>query len=208
MVGFLGKLGGQDIDDVVAYLWSQKPSAPTPPPQSTEIPKDLPVVINPKGTRPKFTLKDDRFVPAEQVKKALEAKQRMVIIDARAASDWIQFHIPGAISGPYHDPTVIDRIPKDGTWVLAYCACPHHASGEVVDMLRAKNYPATAVIDEGILFWKDHGFPLVGEAVKNGAAAAPSASGGRPKPAAPPPAGSPPSPAPPTPAPRPAPSAR
>jgi mono/diheme cytochrome c family protein/rhodanese-related sulfurtransferase len=203
MVGFMGKISGQEIDDVVAYLWSQKPSAPPPPPQSTEIPKDLPIVINPKGARPKFTLKDDRFVSVEQVKKALDAKQRLVIIDARAASDWIQFHIPGAISGPYHDPSVLDRIPKDGTWVVAYCACPHHASGEVVDMLRAKKYPATAVMDEGILYWKDHGLPLVGEAVKAGATTAPSASGAKPKPVAPQPPAAQPSPSPPTPSPRP-----
>ena len=137
-------------------------------------------VINPSGKHPKFTLRDDRFVSVEQVKKALDAKQRIVIIDARASSDWIQFHIPGALSVPYHDRAQLDRVPNDGTWVVAYCACPHHASGEVVDALRAKKYPHTAVMDEGILFWKDHGFPLVGEAVPSAApkaSAAPSARG-------------------------------
>ena len=106
----------------------------------------------------------------EQVKNALSAKQRIVIVDARPPSDWIQFHIPGAISVPYHDRTLLDRIPNDGTWVVAYCACPHHASGEVVDALRERKYTNTAVMDEGILFWKDHGFPLVGEAVPKPAA--------------------------------------
>jgi cytochrome c oxidase cbb3-type subunit 3/ubiquinol-cytochrome c reductase cytochrome c subunit len=165
MPSFQGKLSDQEISDVVAWLWSFKPALPAPAVEHLTIPDNLPVVINPKGSRPKFTLREDRFVPAEQVKKALEAKQRLVIIDARAASDWIQFHIPGAISGPYHDPKVLDRIPKDGTWVVAYCACPHHASGEVVDELRRRKYPNTAVMDEGILFWKDHGFPLQGEAI-------------------------------------------
>jgi cytochrome c oxidase cbb3-type subunit 3 len=165
MLPFAGKLSEQEIDDAVAWLWSLKPAVPTPPVQNLIVPDDLPIVINPKGARPKLTLREDRFVPAEQVKKALDAKQRIVIIDARAPSDWIQFHIPGAISLPYHDQSHLDRIPKDGTWVIAYCACPHHASGEVVDALREKKYPNTAVMDEGILFWKDHGYPLVGEAV-------------------------------------------
>jgi len=172
MPAFQGKLSEQEITDVVSWLWSFKPALPAPAVQNLTIPNDLPIVINPKGARPKFTLREERFVSVEQVKKALDAKQRMVIIDARPPSDWIQFHIPGAISGPYHDRTMLDRIPKDGTWVVAYCACPHHASGEVVDALRERKYPNTAVMDEGILFWKDHGFPLVGEAVPKPASSA------------------------------------
>jgi len=178
MPAFQGKLSDLEIDDAVAWLWSFKPALPTPAVQELEVPKNLPVVINPKGTQPKFTLREDRFVSAEQVKKALDKKQRIVIIDARASSDWIQFHIPGAISAPYHDRNELDRVPKDGTWVVAYCACPHHASGEVVDALRERKYPNTAVLDEGILFWKDHGYGVVGEAIKPGEGnkPAPSAS--------------------------------
>lgn len=176
MPAFQGKLSDREIDDVVAFIWGFKPALPTPAVRQTHVPKDLPVLINPKGKSPKFTLRDERFVSAEQVKAALDAKQRLVIIDARAASDWIQFHIPGAISAPYHDTAQLERVPNDGTWVVAYCACPHHASGEVVDALRAKKYPKTAVLDEGILFWKEHGYPLVGEAILTPAVPAPSSS--------------------------------
>jgi cytochrome c oxidase cbb3-type subunit 3/ubiquinol-cytochrome c reductase cytochrome c subunit len=165
MPAFGGKLNEQEITDVVSWLWSFKPALPAVAVQNLVVPDNLPIVINPKGTRPKFTLREERFVSVEQVKNALAAKQRIVIVDARPPSDWIQFHIPGAISVPYHDRTLLDRIPNDGTWVVAYCACPHHASGEVVDALRARKYPNTAVMDEGILFWRDRGFPLVGEAV-------------------------------------------
>jgi len=177
MPSFQGRLSEQEIGDVVSFLWSFKPALPTPDVKKTEVPTDLPIVINPKGKHPKFTLRENRFVSVEQVKDALAAKQRIVIIDARAASDWIQYHIPGAISVPYHDRDKLDRVPNDGTWVVAYCACPHHASGEVVDALRAKNYRNTAVMDEGILFWKQQGYPLDGQNVKGApsASAAPSA---------------------------------
>src|SRR5258706_3905525 len=178
MHAFQGKLSEPEIDDVVAWLWSFKPALPTPEVHEPTVPKDLPIVLNPKGKNPKFTLREERFVSAEQVKSALAAKQRIVIIDARASSDWIQFHIPGAISAPYHDRDELDKVPNDGTWVVAYCACPHHASGEVVDALRAKKYKNTAVLDEGILFWKDHGYPVVGEAVTKPSKAKPSASSG------------------------------
>lgn len=165
MPPFQGKLAAQDVTDIVTWLWTFKPAQPTAPVASTVVPPDLPMVINPKGKRPAFTLRDDRFVPAAQVKQALDAKQRVIIIDARPPSDWLQFHIPGAVSLSYYDASQLDRVPNDGTWVIAYCACPHHASGEVVDALRARKYPNTAVMDEGILFWRDKGYPLEGASV-------------------------------------------
>ena len=124
------------------------------------IPSDLPLVINPKGAAPEFTLRDGCFVSAEQVKRALAEKRRFIVIDARSPADWIQFHIPGSIPIPYYDTQQLERIPNDGTWVIAYCACPHHASGEVVDALRRRGFPHTAVLDEGILYWRQRGYPL------------------------------------------------
>jgi cytochrome c oxidase cbb3-type subunit III len=169
MVGFGEKLAPQQIDDVLAYVRSFAPPPDPPaerPPSSPpsgvpELPKDLPLIINPRGAQASFTLRDDRFLPADDVKKALDAKQRMVIIDARAASDWIRMHIPGSIPVPYYDMAKLDKLPKDGTWIIAYCACPHHASGAVVDELRRKGFPHTAVLDEGILVWQQRGYPVV-----------------------------------------------
>ena len=164
MPAFRGKLSGEEIGDIVTWLASQAPTGPASPPvQNPTVPTDLPVVINPKGAHPNFTLRDDRFVSAEQVKRALDQKQRIVLLDARSPADWIQFRIPGAIPFPYHDKSNIDRVPNDGTWVVAYCACPHHASGDVVDALRKQNYKRTAVLDEGILVWRNLGYPIEGE---------------------------------------------
>ena len=120
----------------------------------------LPIVINPKGQTPSFTLRAGRFVGVDQVKAALDKKQRMIIIDARSPSDFIASHIPGAISNGYYDRAGLDRLKDDGTWIIAYCACPHHASGEVVDELRRRDFKNTAVLDEGILYWRQRGYPL------------------------------------------------
>jgi rhodanese-related sulfurtransferase len=165
MPGFIGKLSNDEIGDLVSFLHGLAPRGPASAPVlDPVVPDDLPVVINPKGTHPNFTLRDERYVSAADVKRALDEKRRIVILDARPASDWIQFRIPGAISFPHHQGEKFDRIPKDGTWVVAYCACPHHASGEVVDALRKRNYPKTAVLDEGILVWRTRGYPIAGEA--------------------------------------------
>jgi cytochrome c oxidase cbb3-type subunit 3 len=165
MPAFAGKLPASEIEDIVSWLGKLAGRGQSPRPTSALVPDNLPLVINPGGRAPKFQLRDGRFVSSEQVKRALEEKRRLVIIDARTPSDWIQFHIPGSVPIPYYDVEKLARIPNDGTWVIAYCACPHHASGEVVDALKRKNYAHAAVLDEGILFWKDRGYPLAGEAV-------------------------------------------
>ncbi|HEV8551052.1 MAG TPA: c-type cytochrome [Polyangiaceae bacterium] len=162
MPAFRTKLGAAEIDDVLGFLLSKAPKPVSAPEPAATVPENLPVVINPKGRAPVFTLREDRFVSAEQVKKALAEHRRMVIVDARSPADWILYHIPGAISGPYYNAKVLERIPNDGTWVIAYCACPHHASGAVVDALKQKGYKHAVVLDEGILFWRQSKFPLEG----------------------------------------------
>jgi cytochrome c oxidase cbb3-type subunit 3 len=167
MLPFKGKLTPRQIDDVVAYVRSMahKPVAPVLPAAGEPAGKRKgPVVLNPRGKPPpfsEFNLKEGRLVSIDEVKEALDHKRRIVIVDARAPSDWLNLHIPGAISGPYYDLSSLDDIPNDGTWVIAYCACPHHASGAVVDELRRRGYRHTAVLDEGIFAWQQKGYPVV-----------------------------------------------
>jgi cytochrome c oxidase cbb3-type subunit III len=174
MVAWKGTLTDQQIGDVLAYVRSM--AAPPPaPPMPPAAPRDGPIVINPKGRAPSFVLKDDRYVGVDQVKQALDEKRRLVIADARSPAEFASMHIKGAISTPYYDAKALDDIPDDGTWVLAYCACPHHVSGEVVDALRKRGYKHTAVIDEGVFAWQQKGYPVV------------TAPGTQPPPAPPPP---------------------
>jgi cytochrome c oxidase cbb3-type subunit III len=170
MLAFKGKLTDVQMDDVVAYVRSMAvtpavPAAPTVPavaaPGAPRAPRAEPVVINPKGKHAQFDLKDGRLVSLDALKTALDKKRRIVIADARAPSDWLNLRITGAISTPYYDLASLDDIPKDGTWVIAYCACPHHASGVVVDELRKRGYPNTAVLDEGVFAWQQKGYPVV-----------------------------------------------
>jgi mono/diheme cytochrome c family protein/rhodanese-related sulfurtransferase len=165
MPAFEQRLSTSEVDNVVAWLVSLRQEEPAARQTNPVVPDNLPWVIHPKGVAPEFDLRGGRFVSAEQVKRALDAKRRVIIIDARSPSDWIQFHIPGAVPLPYYDAAKLEHVPNDGTWVIAYCACPHHASGEVVDALRKRNFPNTAVLDEGILFWRNNGYALEGEAV-------------------------------------------
>lgn len=163
MQGWAGKLAPQDMEDILFFLRSKAvsvPSAPLPAGMEPGAVLEGPIVLNPNGKTPEFHLKDDRLAPLEEVAAAYKAKQRMVIVDARAPSDFNRLHIPGAIPVPYYDPKGLDQVPNDGTWVIAYCACPHHASGAIVDELRKRGYKHTAVLDEGIFAWKTKGHPV------------------------------------------------
>jgi cytochrome c oxidase cbb3-type subunit 3 len=169
MAAWQGTLTAQQIDDVVAYVrslapaGSKPPAAPPPPPLPgpPAAPRTGPVVLNPKGKAPEFQLTGDRYVSIDQVKKALDQKRRMVIADARGPAEWTNLRVAGAISTPYYDAHALDDIPNDGTWVIAYCGCPHHLSGDVVEALRKRGYKNTAVLDEGIFAWQQKGYPVI-----------------------------------------------
>jgi mono/diheme cytochrome c family protein/rhodanese-related sulfurtransferase len=161
MPAFAGILRSDEIDNVVAFLRSWVAPAEVPHREPPEPPPLDKPIINPGGPSPEFTLRDGRFLPIDDVKRAIDAKKRIVVIDARAVPDWASMHIPGAISVPYYSFARLDQLPKDGTWITAYCACPHHASGAVVDELRRRGFKNTAVLDEGILEWKKRGYPTV-----------------------------------------------
>ncbi len=178
---WVAKLTDQQIDDAIAYLRSMATTVPPSPPVPwhPQLPASAtptsapmpgleaapkltgPIVINPNGKPADLKMKDDRLVPLQEVADALKNKRRIVIVDARAPSDFLRLHITGAVSVPYYEPGELDKIPNDGTWVIAYCACPHHASGVIVDELRKRHFKNTAVLDEGIFAWQHAGHPVV-----------------------------------------------
>ena len=168
MLPWKGKLDASQIDDLIAYLRSLQTPVPPPLVEPLALPPAPPhkgaIVLNPKGKAPKFNLREERYVPLDEAGKALTSGKRIIFVDARAPSDWMQMHIKGAVATPYYQLDSLDTIPNDGTWVIAYCACPHHASGVVVDELRKRGYKHTAVLDEGVFAWEKKGYPVVREA--------------------------------------------
>jgi len=160
MPAFAATLTAQEIDDVVSFVRTLRRE---PPPEwpIEDAPGLGELVINASGPSPTFTLIDGRYVPAADVHAAIEAGQRIILLDARANSDWVLGHIPGAAPFPFYSvDELAASLPMDGTWIVAYCACPHAASGRVVDDLRARGFANTAVLDEGIYFWRDAGYPM------------------------------------------------
>jgi mono/diheme cytochrome c family protein/rhodanese-related sulfurtransferase len=170
MPAFGSVLSSNEIDDVTLAIrrWARAVEPGVPGVAAATLPSLDQLVIHPGGPRPRFTLREGRFVPADEVAAALRAGSRLVVLDARPISDWHRGHIPGAYPTPFHDDldAIARALPRDGTWIIAYCACPHAASGKVVDGLRALGFETTAVLDEGILVWEQRGHPMAATAAK------------------------------------------
>lgn len=177
MVAFGDNLDSASIDDLTTYVRALAPGATEaavpmggPPPDMDHL------VLNPDGPDPGFELREDRFVPGRDVRDALQRHARIVVLDARAPSDWARSHVTGAAPFPFYDvETLASHLPNDGTWIIAYCACPHAASGHVVDELRRRGFMHTAILDEGIPWWIDQGYPVEAGPIPTSAASIPEA---------------------------------
>ncbi len=160
MQSFEGVLTPRQQADVASYIesWKHKRGRRLPP--ATKPARDMEPVIHAQGEGPELPLRKDRYVASKDVLQALRDGRKMVILDARSTGDYVMYHLPGAVPAPYYssDEELL-RLPKDDTFIVAYCACPHAASGKVVDKLRKLGFEHTAVLDEGVDYWREQGFP-------------------------------------------------
>jgi mono/diheme cytochrome c family protein/rhodanese-related sulfurtransferase len=162
MQGFKDRLSNEELDGVTAFLRSRASRWDVPKASTVTIPLPEDYVLNPNNKAPQFTLREGRFVSSEQLFKALQDSVRIIILDARSEVAWRQTHIPGSIPVPYYEEpeNFIEDLPNDSTWIVAYCACPHAASGKVVNTLNRHGFKNTAILDEGVLVWAQLGYPI------------------------------------------------
>ena len=150
------------LDDVTAYVRSLAQAAALQQALLPEPTGKEPLVINPKGKNPDWKPRDGKFIGVDAVAQALKEKRKLIILDARSPSEWRRVHVEGAISMPHYDPKRIDEVVakhKD-TYVIAYCACPHHLSGELVMELTKRGHTKALVLDEGINLWHQKNYPV------------------------------------------------
>lgn len=163
MQAYSNILTENQINDITSYIRSLTSGWSPEPKELTPIPETKNYVLHPKGENPSFELINGRYAPMEQVLEAIRTKKRMVILDTRTTSEWHNAHIPGAIPIPYYisKSKVSKGLPKDDTWIIAYCSCPHAASDKIINMLRDKGFKNTAVINEGFFKWINAEYPVM-----------------------------------------------
>ncbi len=160
MKPFAVKLGQQGLEDMVALVRSfgataaaKKEAAAAAPPQ-LDAPLPLgKIPLNPHGPEPVGFEIYPKTTPGKVIHEQLARHARLVLLDARAPSDYVREHITGAVSVPFYDPSpYLARLPKN-TWLVSYCACPHAESGELAQKLLDHGFKKVTVLAEGIGYW-------------------------------------------------------
>ena len=163
-------LSEQEIADLVVYIRSfRRPVDVDPEDPGPFEPNLADHWINEGGPRASFTPRvveregaefPDEFVAAADVYAAMEAGQSFILVDARAASDYILSHIEGAVSVPFDTIEAAQEALSRDTWVVTYCGCPHAVSGRARRELKRAGFERVAVLDEGYYFWSDENYPI------------------------------------------------
>ena len=162
MQGFAETLTDPEINAVTAFLRSRAVGWEATTPVLAPPPDPRQAVLNPDGPTASLDERKRRFVSSQSVAAAMERGERMVLLDARPMSDWQRSHLPGALPVPFYDgiESIVPHLPRDGTPIIAYCACPHAASGRVVDALKRAGFSSARILDEGVLHWAAAGHPI------------------------------------------------
>ncbi|HEY4121301.1 MAG TPA: molybdopterin-synthase adenylyltransferase MoeB [Byssovorax sp.] len=102
-----------------------------------------------------------KTVTLDEMKRRLDAKEPMVLLDVREKDEVRQGYIPGAISVPrgFLEIQIEQKIPDKSAPIVAYCA------GGTRSALAAKTladlgYTHVESANPGFVRWKDLGFPM------------------------------------------------
>jgi rhodanese-related sulfurtransferase len=100
-------------------------------------------------------------VRSDYVKRLVDAREAIVLVDMRKPSEYRAGHLPGAISLPL---TELDRrfkeIPRAPRVVL-YCGCPLEDIATAFVFLRTQGYGNHAVLEDGFDGWLRRRYPVV-----------------------------------------------
>jgi sulfur-carrier protein adenylyltransferase/sulfurtransferase len=98
---------------------------------------------------------------SDAVKRLLDVKEPVVLVDMRRPAEYRAGHLPGAISLPI---TELERryreIPKAARVVL-YCQCPLEEMGSVYTFLWNLGYKNHVVLEDGFEGWFKSQYPVV-----------------------------------------------
>jgi rhodanese-related sulfurtransferase len=107
----------------------------------------------------KTRIKEEDF---REIKKKLDAGEKMVLVDTREDNEWVRGHIPNAI---HLGKGVIERdiekaIPDKETPLVLYCGGGYR-SALAADNLQRMGYRNVISMDGGWRGWTEAGFPTI-----------------------------------------------
>jgi molybdopterin/thiamine biosynthesis adenylyltransferase/rhodanese-related sulfurtransferase len=102
-----------------------------------------------------------KLVTLEEVKRRLEAREKMVLVDVREKDEVRQGFIPGAISIPrgFLEIQVEGKLPDRAAPIVLYCAGGTR-SALAAKTLQDLGYTNVESANPGFVRWKDLGYPM------------------------------------------------
>jgi len=96
----------------------------------------------------------------DYLKRLIDAREAVVLVDMRTRREYAAGHLPGAISVPI---TELDRrfkeIPRAPRVVL-YCECPREDIATAYVFLKTQGYANHAVLEDGFDGWLKRRYPV------------------------------------------------
>ncbi len=103
-----------------------------------------------------------REAGVHEVKKRLDAGEKLLLVDVREESEWARGHLPGAV---HLGKGVIERdieqaVPEHAAPLVLYCGGGFR-SALAADNLQKMGYTNVISMDGGWRGWTDAGYPVV-----------------------------------------------
>jgi molybdopterin/thiamine biosynthesis adenylyltransferase/rhodanese-related sulfurtransferase len=105
--------------------------------------------------------KQTKEVSLDELKRRLEAKEPVILLDVREKEEYRAGFIPGAMSVPrgFLEMQIEQRIPDKNARIVAYCAGGTR-SALAAATLQALGYAHVETANPGFVRWKDLGYPM------------------------------------------------
>lgn len=100
-------------------------------------------------------------ISVDTLKKALDAKENVVLLDVRTLDEYQRGHIPQSVHVPIDQlASMIDKIvPNKSQKIYAYCLSGSRSS-VAVDWLIQQGYTKAFDVSHGLLAWRAKYYPL------------------------------------------------
>ncbi len=103
-----------------------------------------------------------REANVHEVKKGLDAGEKLILVDVREDSEWARGHIPGAVhlGKGIIERDIEQKIPDHSAPLVLYCGGGFR-SALAADNLQKMGYTNVISMDGGWKGWNDAGYPTV-----------------------------------------------
>jgi len=105
--------------------------------------------------------KHTRQVSLDELKRLVDAKEKVTLVDVREKDEWRAGFIPGALSLPrsHLESQAEQKLPDKNARIITYCAGGNR-SAFAAATLQQLGYTDVRTTNPGFVRWKDLGFPI------------------------------------------------